>query len=188
MTDGVRVVTNLPEFTRHLQAIEKKFGEQTVRRAVSAAGAVFSRAIRQKAPVLKPENARKKAQKGRPPVVAGVLRRAVYRKRGKKKPGVESMMIGIKQGPKAAKKSGNDAFYWRFLEDGWLPRGGAGKIGGGKRLRALRKRRFIEGGKKEVSYPFIAPAWAVSQSKALAAFYTKMDTEVTRISKERTPK
>lgn len=179
MTDGVTIKTNLPQLKAHLARIGKEFEAKAVRQATYAAAAIFRREVQARAPVLK------QATKQRVP---GTLRRAIYIKRSRDRTsGREHYFVGVRQGAKAAKK-GRDAFYWRFLETGWTPRGPGQRLKGGVRSRALQLSRSRAAGGKVVRYPFIAPAYNSSKEQALQAFYTRADKAVAKFSSERTPK
>lgn len=175
----IDIKTNLPNLEAHIKRLGAEFGKKVARPALSAATSVLARYVRSLAPVLKPENQRK----GR---VAGLLKRSIYSKRSKESTsGREHYFIGVRQGKKAEKKNRN-AFYWRFLEGGWMPRGPGKKLTGGNRSRALQRRRAIAGGAQKVSYPFIQPAFIAGKEKALARFYAVSDRIIRKQSEERT--
>ena len=129
----------------------------------------------------------------RPP---GTLAKAiyVYGRRSRKK-GEVTYSVSFRKGKAAqrmqVKRKGKsvtvnrDAFYGRFLEDGWIPRGPGRKLTGGKRLRALKRERLVQGGSKEYRYPFLQPAFSNAQGAALAAFNAKMTERIAEANRER---
>jgi hypothetical protein len=94
---------------------------------------------------------------------------------------MERYVVGARSGRKAGAK-GRDAFYWRFLEGGWIPRGQGQRLRGGTRRRALERERLLKGGARRVAYPFLAPAFASGQGAAVAAFYAKIEQRIARES------
>lgn len=166
MTVEIRV--DLPAFKRQLDAIGAE-QQKIVQAATRKAALTFRPSVVRNAPVLKRADRRKNN-----PRVAGTLARAIYLKRARdSKNGLEHYFIGVRQGKKAAKAKGGsrDAFYWRFLEGGWVARGPGKKIRGGTRRRALERSRLIASGAKEYRYPFLKPAFDANKDKALNVFY-----------------
>lgn len=166
----VVVKTNLPEFRRQMEKLGKDF-IPLARRASLSAARELAKEVRQKAP----KN-------------TGRLRAAVVIKRARRVPrGSVHYIVGIRQGASAQrvqrrrggkKTSVNlDAFYWRFLEQGWVPRRPGTQLQGGSRTKSLQARRARAAGGGVVRYPFIAPAFQSASGKALSAFYAKLDQE-----------
>ena len=81
-----------------------------------------------------------------------------------------------------------DAYYGRFLERGWIPRGPGQQIRGGRRRAALERRRLLAAGAQRVKKPYIAPAFRIVKDQALKAFYAKAGAAVAKVSAEKTPK
>lgn len=173
MSDTVEVRTNLPEFKGALTALGGDMEKKIVRSGVNAAATAFRKAIIATVPVLKTP------RKGR---VAGTLKRAIYTYRVRHpEPGTVAMKVSFRKGNEAGKK-GLDAFYGRFLEAGWIPRGPGKALKGGKHSKALQRSRSSRG---PVKYPFIAPAFNRARDAALAAFTNKMTARIEKANRER---
>jgi len=158
--DLLTVRTNLPDFKRGLDRLARAVRLRIVRRALRQTANVARDVARQMAPVLKTRASRR---------LPGALRRSIYVARDRKlsDAGQEVFFVGVR-GRRNTKRSGTiDAFYWRFLEGGWLPRGPGKRLRGGRRARALRRARAV-GARRQ--YPFIAPAAARAQSAMIARF------------------
>lgn len=162
---SVRVITNLPDFRRQLAEVNRRMGTRVVRAAARAAGNVFAKSARQKAPKLA------QATKQRVP---GALRRAIYVGRGRTSRDKVRFFVSVRSGKGYAKKGRGDPFYWRFLEGGWLPRGPGGKLKGGARSRRLQRNRARAAGAQEVRYPFLKPAFDEAGGRALLQFNERM--------------
>lgn len=170
----VTVKTNLPQFRAEMDRIGRDFIPMA-RTAARAAAVEFAKAVRRFAPKD-----------------SGRLRRAVIIKRARRVPrGTVHYIVGIRQGVsqqrikrmrKGAKVDVNlDAFYWRFLEGGWVPRGPGNRIKGGTRRRRLERDRLISQGARFVKKPFIGPAFTTSSERALRTFYDTLSERVSRI-------
>lgn len=167
----ITVRTNLPEFKSQIDRSGKEFVE-IVRSASRSAAREIAKEVRRFAPRH-----------------TGRLRQAVVIKRARRVPrGTVQYIVGIRQGfsnqhlqriRKGQKTSVNlDAFYWRFLEGGWMPRGPGNKLLGGRfgnRRKALERSRLRAGGARFVRHPFIGPAFSSASGRALSAFYRAMD-------------
>jgi len=171
MPDGFTVSTNLPDFRRQLEALGEKFERRSVARAVRAAAAVYRDAAKARAPILAASSKRR---------VAGALKRSIYvgRSRSRQR-GEVSFFVGVR-GKRVSKRTGRvtDAFYWRFLEGGWMPRGPGKRIRGGRRKATLARSRAARGGASQISYPYLAPAFREKSTQALAAFNAVMEAEL----------
>jgi HK97 gp10 family phage protein len=118
--------------------------ERIVLDALRAAAVVFLRKARALAPVRE-----------------GLLRSNVIMYRSVK---ADKNLIGYTIG--VSRK----AFYWRFMEKGFIPRGNAnGKRDG----NGATFSRGVRG--RVVKRPFLQPAFESEQGRALAAFYRKLD-------------
>lgn len=174
----LNVRTNLPDFKLQLARFSADFQRKTVKSALSAAATVYKKLAVAKAPVL---NALKYSRK-KNPRIPGLLRKAIYatRSRSKSGAGVEAFVVSFRKGVKAA-KTGRDAFYGRFLELGWIPRGPGQKLKGGDRSRALQRSRNTAGGAKKYRYAFLEPAFKQGGAAAIRAFTIRIEK---RIAKE----
>jgi HK97 gp10 family phage protein len=174
------ITTNLPDFKRQLRDVSIEMQRKAARNATAAAASVFRAAARRTAAAPKAENIAGPMVYGfRKRKRTGTLARAVYMayNRRKSSRGTVTFTIGVRAGKGAAKR-GTDAYYWRWLEGGWRPRGRKGALKGGNRSRALQRSRS---GIAEISYPFIAPAFKQSGASALNAFNKRMALEIKRL-------
>lgn len=169
-----QVKVNATELRDRFRRLKDDVQIKVVDAALRQAAQVFRRAVIAKAPVLK------KASKGR---VAGTLQKAIYTARSKySTSGARRYFIGVRSGTKAG-KSGRDAFYWRWLEAGWMPRGPGQALKGGTRRRNLQRRRNAAAGNKTVEFPFIKPAFDASKGAAEQKFRVVFAREFEKASK-----
>lgn len=167
---------NLPDFKRQLVVFGQDFERRTVRSATLAAANVFKKLVIAEAPLLKKPDRRR---------VAGTLKKSVYVTRSKRSTrGAERYVVGFRRGKKFA-KTGRDAFYGRWLELGWTPRGPGQKLRGGVRSRALQRSRNTAGGATKHQFPFINPGFRRGKSAALAAFIRRIETRLAKESRKR---
>lgn len=163
------VTSNLPDFVRSLREVSKKVQATAVRRAASAAGAVYRRIARAEAPID-----------------SGTLKRSIYlaRLRNQKRDEVGYTVrarAGKKYRAGGKRKTSSDAFYARFVILGHLFRT-SGKTQGGARSRALSRSRRREAGAKGVpANPFIDRAFNSGSGEALSAFNRRMEFEIAKI-------
>ena len=163
MPDEIKVTSNLLDFKRGLERLERAVRFRIVRSALRQAGNIIKDAAKQTAPILKVPSKRR---------VRGALRRSLFVTRNRKASnrGTEAFLVAVR-GKRTTKKGAViDAFYWRFLEGGWVPRGRGKRLKGGKRYRKLQLTRLVAAGARRVSYPFLLPAAQRSQSAAIAKF------------------
>jgi hypothetical protein len=164
-------MSNLPDFKRQMAHLSLELQGKAVRRATAAAaGALRAEGVRAAA-----------APKATPParLRTGTLARAVYMTRNRRTStkGAERYLVGIRQGRKAA-RIGRDAFYARFLEGGWIPRGPGQRIAGGRRRKALERSRLAS---KRVQYPFFQSAMKAGSGRAVDVFVRRLEREVKRL-------
>lgn len=144
----ISVRTNMSDLKREIARMGKSFGPVVVRSSLREAMLVFRREVKRRAPVD-----------------TGRLRRAIYIKRVKPEHGKEHYFLGIRQGKgaRSVKRRGKvvnlDAYYWRYLEAGWIPR---------------RK----SGDRSVVRYPFIGPAFDAVGKKAVERFFAVADRRI----------
>ena len=161
MADVIAVKVNIPDFKRQLLALGRRMEKNIARRGIRAAGAVFVAETRRRAPVLR------EPRKGR---VAGALRRAIRSVSQRSQRGELRISVGVRT-TRAQSKLGVDPFYWRFLEDGWIPRGPGKRFKGGERRRRLERERAIAAGAEKITkYKFLEPAFKAVGHRALEAF------------------
>jgi HK97 gp10 family phage protein len=172
MNNDFNLVVNASQFREQLRILSADIRIKGVNSAVRAAAQVFRKAVIANAPVLK------QPTKNR---VAGTLKRAIFVKRSKRSTsGAVRYFIGVRTGTKAA-KSNRDAFYWRFLEAGWMPRGPGAKLKGGTRSRAFQRRQNKAAGAKKIQYKFIQPAFDQAKKNAETAFSASMEKYLKKI-------
>lgn len=164
------VRTNLPDFSREIARMGTEFGPVVARAATRAAAQVIRREAVRRAPRR-----------------TGRLARAIYIKRSRDSTrGREHYFIGVRQGRRAqairrrGKTINLDAYYWRFLEGGWIPRGRGQAFRGGRRARALARARALISGVRLVSYPFLGPAFEATRGQALTRFYEVAEQRVAK--------
>ena len=101
--------------------------------------------------------------------------------------GAERFLVGVRTGKRSVtnRKTGKkvalpDAYYAKFLEFGWIPRGPRNRIQGGRRSRALERERTKD---RKVGYPFMQRAFNASSNSALNAFIREMTKQVAKLDK-----
>jgi HK97 gp10 family phage protein len=182
--DGIEIKTNLPALKQQLAKFNLEFEQKVMRQATASAIGVFRRRVKALAPVLKER--RKKR-------MAGTLQRAIYIKRSRdRSSGREHYFLGVRGGRKTKKNEPAAfhflAFYWRWLEAGWYPRGRGRKLRGGDRSRALQRERNAARGAQKRKFPFIKPGFESGKGAALKAFYRRAETAIRKFSAEKTPR
>jgi hypothetical protein len=190
MTDQVRVITSLPDFKRQLQSIAFDMQKRAVANAARAGTKVLKPIAIGKAPVLKPLN-RKRAQgpaafdRRR---VRGALRSAIYAGVAyrRSKPGLIVSTVGVyrkdKTRGKKTPKTTQGAFYYYFLEAGWVPRGPGRRLRGGERTKRLERRRSSS---RQIKKPFLKPALDVGAGRAVEAFNASMQRSIDKYNRIR---
>lgn len=176
----INVRTNLPDFKRQLANFSADFQKKTIKSALSAAATKFKNLAIARAPVLNPLAPTRKKN----PRISGLLRKAIYstRSRSKSGAGKETWSVSFRQGRSGAAK-GLDAFYGRFLEAGWTPRGPGKGLKGGRRSKALQRSRA--NGAKIVRYKFLEPAFRQGGSAALQAFVARIERRINKENQKR---
>ena len=162
--DSLAVKVNLPDFSRQLREVSARVERLGVAAGLRAAGRVFRDEARSLAPVLREPDRRR---------IAGALRRSIVLWKTRSPRGIVSYRVGV-AAKRVVRGRTIDPFYWRFLEDGWIPRGPGRKLRGGKRSTRLQRERLIAGGAQRSQYPFLAPAFARKGTAALAAFNERL--------------
>jgi hypothetical protein len=177
---GLVFRSNLPEFTRQLRQIKQEFRSKVVRSANVASGGVLRAAV--KAQIGQGDSPRSRT---------GTLRASVYLKRSRRSTsGAERHYVGVRGRAVQRKRKGQSvsvggAFYWRFLEGGWYPRGPGRGLRGGNRSRAAQRERSAAAGARFVKRPFIQPAFERARGTAVDAFFNRMAREVTKLNAKR---
>lgn len=178
---GIVIRDNLPDFKRQLDRLEQELQVRSVRRSASATARLMRDAVKRAAGLPKsPKSTRTRT---------GNLDAAVYALRNRRTStrGAERWLVGVRQGKKTitnrrtgATRELPDAFYARFLEFGWIPRGRGKALRGGNRSKRLQRERLKE---QKVSYPFFGNAFRGIQSRALDTFIRVMTKEVQQLDK-----
>ena len=176
----INVRTNLPDFKLQLARFSADFQRKTVKSALGAAATVYKKLAVAKAPVLNASTPPRKKN----PRIPGNLRKALYstRSRSKSGVGVETYFVSFRRGLKGEKL---DAFYGRFLEVGWTPRGPGQKLRGGNRSRALQRARNLARGAKRYRYPFLEPAFQQGGAAAIQAFTIRIAKRIDQENQKR---
>lgn len=170
------VRTNLPDFRAELKRLEARFRTRAVNNALRAAGRVFAKDAKRRAPVRR----RTSARLGRPP---GLLRDSIGVRKSSRYRSRQSINLWV--GVRARRKRGHrgkvtQPFYWYFLEGGWYPHTGPRRVSKGKRSTALRRQRKIAAGAQKVRHPFLAPAFASNKGQALGEFNKSLSRWIAR--------
>jgi HK97 gp10 family phage protein len=178
---GIVIRDNLPDFKRQLERVSQELQVRSVRRSASATARLMRDAVKRAAGLPKsPKSTRPRT---------GTLIAAVYALRNRRTStrGAERWIVGVRQGSKTItnRRTGisrklPDAFYARFLEFGWIPRGRGNRIRGGTRRKSIERARLAD---KKVGYPFFGNAFRGVQSRALDTFIRAMTREVQQLDK-----
>jgi HK97 gp10 family phage protein len=176
----VEIRTNLPELKSRLDRFGAKMAG-IVGYATRQSGLIFVRAARALAPSLQEKNKRKDR-------VPGTLKRNIFVAKSKrdKRKGIAHYIVGVRAFEKGAKSSikRGDAFYWRFLEYGWMPRGPGRRLRGGERSRQYHRAKNKSYGAVTVKYPFLGPAFKTARENALRKFFDAADARIIAAAKE----
>ena len=173
---AVSAVTNLPDFNRQLDQIALKLQRKVVRNAASAAAAVY----RKMAAAEAPQSEKRHTLAGGRVVMPGYLKSNVFQYLGKAPKGSVVARVSVRSGRTArTMKSGRvrDAYYWRWVHEGHLPRQPGGRIKGGQRKKAFERKRLRGAGKWVPGNPFMTRAFSRAQKAALDRFNEQMDRE-----------
>jgi HK97 gp10 family phage protein len=176
MADGIRArINGIPAFSSRLRELSSDMQRKVVRSGAQAAGNVFKKGAQANAPELKKIDRRRKI---------GALKRGIYagRSRSKSRPGIEVVVVGVRAGKKALKSG--DPFYWRWQEEGWVPRGPGDRIQGGAQRKALERRRAKAGGRFIPGKHFFQRSFTANGQKALAAFNSRLSQRIAKASRD----
>lgn len=185
MTTQVIVTSNLQDFRKALQRMSAQMRTRSVRRSTSAAAAVIQRQLKQAA-------AGKHSPKADQSTRTGTLARAIYRFRLSRDStrGAERFLVGVRVGKKYARRRDGtmvlkpDAYYARWLEFGWIPRGRGQRRTGRRRMSASQRAAELTSSRR-IAYPFIAAAFVASRSAAVEEFERRMNVEIDRLGQQR---
>jgi hypothetical protein len=124
-------VRGLPDIKRELAAVPGKLRVRALRNALGAGARVVQRLARRLAPVLKLTTRAGQYAYRRGFRKPGTLRQAISVRTSKlaRRRGDVGVFVNVRPARGAARgaKSPRDAFYWRWLEFGWLPAAGAAR-------------------------------------------------------------
>lgn len=161
MSDTIDVRTNLPDFSRQMAELGRSV-KPIVGYAARAAATVFKDAARR---IVRRRT--------------GQLRRAIVVRRAKAQSGSVMYTVGIRTSVRGKGRGvKGDVFYWRFLEEGWIPRGPGQRLRGGVRAKQAQRQIAREGGAHTYRYPFLAPAFQTVGQQALKVFYDKLAEKI----------
>jgi hypothetical protein len=183
MTDAVTVRVGLPDFKRQLQGIAFDMQRRAVATAARAGTKVLKALAIQRAPELQKPDTRKVN-----PRVRGTLRRAIYAGVAyrRNRPGLIVSTVGVyrkdKTRGKKTPKTTQGAFYYYFLEAGWVPRGPGRRLRGGDRTKRLERRRSSS---RQIKKPFLKPALDVGAGRAVEAFNASMQRSIDKYNRIR---
>jgi Holliday junction resolvase len=168
----VRVTSNIEDFRRQLRELGNKATRRVIRAATSSSARAALPAVRRAAPVLKAPDKRRRR---------GALREAIYVKKPKVTAGSVTATISVRGKPYIkGKKQREGAFYWRFLEGGWLPRGPGRRLRGGERSRSLQRRRNTSAGAVRYQYPFLTRGVRQAQPIVIRSFESAVTRGIAR--------
>ena len=182
MSDGVTVKVNIADFRRDLAALGQRFERVAVAQGVRAAARVFADLAKRAAPRLDRPISTPKKQR-----VPGALARSIRvirSRKARRRDGKVGVFVGF-VARRGEIKTPRDAFYGRFLELGWYPRGPGRKLGGGVRLRALQRRRNAAAGATRARREFLEPAFQRGQAAAIAAFNARIEAAIASVNARR---
>lgn len=167
----VTIRTNLPEVRAELLRLGVDTIPKILRGATASATGVF-----------------KKLAIANAPYRSGRLRRAIYmvRIREESGKGAEVYRIGVRSGKKQ-QKNNRDAFYWRWVEEGYWRRAPGSNLDRGKHtIRLQRKRDRLSGRATRVEgQEYLARAFREGNAAAIKRFYDVVERRIARENKKR---
>ena len=162
----IEIRTNLPALKAQLRGIGLDMEQKIMRQATRRAAAVFGRLARKNAPVLARDTKKRKS---------GFLKKTVRVKRSRdRSSGREHFYIT------------SGAFYWYFLERGWVSRGKGKALRGGRRSKTHQRNTARAQGAKVHRFPFMEPAFEQGKDKALDAFFKRAQQGIAKYNQMRT--
>jgi hypothetical protein len=182
----VTITTNLPDFRRQLKELKAQM--TPIASFANRAGAnEFRKAVRKFS----------RLGGAHPDRRTGRLSAAVVVKRARRVPGGEVMhIVGIRQGKsqqriKRRRKSGAtevnlDAYYWRFLEQGFYPRKPGTALRGGRRTKALQRDRAKARGEAKITRSFLLPAFHAASASVLRVHAAALEKAFADAAKKET--
>lgn len=176
MADAISAkITGIPAFASRLRALSLDMQNKVVRSGALAAGTVFKKGAQANAPELKKQDKRR---------TRGALKKGIYagRSRSKSRPGTEVIVVGVRSGKKAGKSG--DPFYWRWQEDGWVPRAPGKRVKGGEKRKALERSRAKAGGQFVPGRHYFQLSFTSNGQKALEAFNSRLSQRIAKANKE----
>jgi len=170
MSDGFKVVFDLPDFRRQLAELEKRARNSVVRGAARDTARAFQRAAKARAPVLRKADPRR---------IPGRLRESIVITSQRGRRGVIAFTV-VPRARKATKRraAADLPFYWVFLEGGWTPRGPGDRWRGGARRRNEIRNASAS---RRIQMPFIEPAFRASQGSLVTTFNAGIERRLSEL-------
>lgn len=180
-------MTGVDDLKRALKDLDRKMRFKVLRNALRAAARVIQTDAKARAPVLRTPTPRRNP---------GALRRSIVVRASKlaRRKGMVGVYVTV-SASKARRNLGaysslrtkgtirpNDPFYFRFLEEGWIPRGPGKKLTGGDNAKRAVRRREAH---RTVSYPFLGPALQAKSTQAVQAFERSVLPEIAKANKRK---
>jgi len=169
-------LTGVDDLRRALLELNSSMRRKVLRSALRAAGRVIQAEARSRAPVL---------QVPTPQRLPGTVKRSIVVKSSRlaRRRGDLGVFVTVKASKARVKKDGRqDPFYFRFLEEGWIPRGR------GKALRGAnwkkRAARAQDAGRK-IQRPFLGPALQAKSSSAVQAFEREVIPAIAKFNRRK---
>lgn len=144
-----------------LRDLDRSMRRKVLKAALRSAARVIQSDAKSRAPVLQMPTPRR---------VPGTVKRSIVVRASKlaRRKNMVGVYVTVKASKARVKKDGRqDPFYFRFLEEGWIPRGpGRALRGSDRKKRAVRAQ---DAGRK-VQRPFLGPALQAKSQAAVQAF------------------
>lgn len=169
-------LTGVDDLRAALRDLDRKMRFKVLRNALRAAARVIQTDAKTKAPVLQTPTPKRNPGTVRRSIVVRASRLARRKN-----------MVGVYVTVKASKArkqkdARNDPFYFRFLEEGWIPRGpGHALKGSDRKKRAARAASTA----RRYQYPFLGPALQAKSTQAVQAFEQSVLPEIAKANKRK---
>lgn len=169
-------LTGVDDLRAALRDLDRSMRRKVLRSALRSAARVIQTDAKARAPVLK-EPARWR--------LPGTVKRSIVVKASKlaRRKNMVGVYVTVKASKARVKKDARaDPFYFRFLEEGWIPRGPFRKLrGSDRKKRAARKAEAH----KRISYPFLGPALQAKSQAAVQAFEREVLPAIAKYNKRK---